>query len=209
VRFFPGAIPYRISVKCRGFRVRDRGRRFPSARATAHRTAGGWPNAGTPAACAVHSRRGRRLSGPDPRDPNPPSFGHFVKDVTGPLLSSCARLTGGRPKRCVRSGAAASVHVPKRRGKLQAEVPHRVAGEHRFGTADDSTLRAASARRLLVTAALWSRSHDSRQVIGRYHIVCPMDAVPSRRSRHRLYRPHRRVDRGGATGCHKRERHSC
>ena len=63
-----------------------------------------------PAASAVRSRRGRRLSGPDPRNLNPPSFGHFVKDVTGPLLSSCARLTGGRPKRCVRSGAAASVH---------------------------------------------------------------------------------------------------
>jgi hypothetical protein len=109
-------------VKCRGFRVRDHGRRFPGARATAssngrrlapRRPAG--PDAMgrlplPPAASAVRSRRGRRLSGPDPRNLNPPSFGHFVKDVTGPLLSSSVRLPRGRPKRCVRSGAAASVH---------------------------------------------------------------------------------------------------
>jgi hypothetical protein len=108
-------------VKCRGFRVRGHGRWSPGARATASssgRRLGPRRHTGPdatgplplpPAASAVHSRRGRRLSGPDPRDLNPPpSFGHFVKDVTGPLLSSSVRLPRGRPKRCVRSGAAAS-----------------------------------------------------------------------------------------------------
>ena len=109
-------------MKCRGFRVRDDRRRLPGARVTAssngrrlalRRHAG--PNAKGPLALppadsAVHSRRGRRLSRPDPRDLNPPSsFGHFVRDVTGPLLSRCAGLPRSRQKRCARSGAAASV----------------------------------------------------------------------------------------------------
>jgi hypothetical protein len=110
-------------VKCRGFRVGGHGRWFPGARATASssgRRLGPRRPTGAdamgrlplpPAASAVHSPRGRRLSGPATGNLNPPSsFGHFAQDVTGPLLSSSVRLPRGRPKRCVRSGAAASAH---------------------------------------------------------------------------------------------------
>ena len=116
-RFAPGEIPYRINVKCNGFRVHGHDRLFPCSLATAsssgrrlnrhrHVVAGA---AAPPPASVAPNRPGHGRSSPDNGNLNPPSSsGHFVKGVPGHLPSSGVLSTRGRPKRCVRSGAVAS-----------------------------------------------------------------------------------------------------
>ena len=131
-----GEILYRISPKCKGFRLRRRGRRSPvaqnplsgarrSRRARHVAAAGIGPLPLPPVSCVVHSRRGRRLNRPDKGNLNPrSSCGHFVQGVTRPFLSSCIRLTRDRSKRCVRSGAAAS---PRRMQPFTGRAVCRIA----------------------------------------------------------------------------------
>jgi hypothetical protein len=116
-----------------------------------------------PAASAVHSRRGRRPSGPHPRGLNPPpSCGHFAKDVTGPLHSSCARLAGDRPKRYVRRGAAASVGMRPFSGPAASRM---ACGRSGVGTRRriGRNVRNPTGERLLLPSSTRGRRTPSRR----------------------------------------------